>query len=295
MNLAARVWRTSGGPAAARADADLATFFGSGSDRLTDPRIIYDALSGRWFASISDIDGGAFCSPSRPAPTRPQPGRSRRSPRRAAPTSRGSASPTARSSSPPTSSTTAPRAARAPIGCELWVVNKQELLAGSTHAGFHDATVPTRTSRASRPCSRSRRPRRSMSVSVDAPSSRRRPSLRGRRHPARRGDRQEIATPSITRCSRPPLAAQPPTAAGGAAADRHERRPRARLGVGERAAVVLRRTPRASRRATRSSARARASWSSRPPRARSRPDTDLSQRGAHLFYPRSGRTRPAIS
>ena len=55
-NLAARTWRTSGGTALELQTQDLAVFFGSGSDRLTDPRIVYDALSGRWFASISDVD-----------------------------------------------------------------------------------------------------------------------------------------------------------------------------------------------------------------------------------------------
>jgi hypothetical protein len=33
---------------------DLPTFFIAGSDGMTDPRVYYDAASGRWFASISD-------------------------------------------------------------------------------------------------------------------------------------------------------------------------------------------------------------------------------------------------
>src|SRR3981081_2253113 len=60
VTLAERVWRTSGGAAPELQTQDLASFFRSGSDRLTDPRIIYDALSGRWFASISDVDANGI-------------------------------------------------------------------------------------------------------------------------------------------------------------------------------------------------------------------------------------------
>ena len=35
----------------------LSTFFGTGSDKITDPKLIFDLLSGRWFASISDETG----------------------------------------------------------------------------------------------------------------------------------------------------------------------------------------------------------------------------------------------
>ena len=55
VNLAERTWRTgSGRPSSCRRRSR--SFFGTRGDRLTDPRIVYDALSGRWFASISDLD-----------------------------------------------------------------------------------------------------------------------------------------------------------------------------------------------------------------------------------------------
>lgn len=56
VNLAARTWRTDTGAPQQLTTQTLAAFFGSGNDRLTDPRVLYDAPSGRWFASISDAD-----------------------------------------------------------------------------------------------------------------------------------------------------------------------------------------------------------------------------------------------
>ena len=60
VNLAARTWRTAtGAPAQQAQTIDLATFFGTGGDRLTDPRVIYDTASSRWFASIADVDSNS--------------------------------------------------------------------------------------------------------------------------------------------------------------------------------------------------------------------------------------------
>jgi hypothetical protein len=56
VNLAARTWRTGSGAPQQMATQALNDFFHAGTDRLTDPRILYDAQSSRWFASISDID-----------------------------------------------------------------------------------------------------------------------------------------------------------------------------------------------------------------------------------------------
>jgi hypothetical protein len=58
VNLAGRVWRTDASPAREAASFRLGDFFGTGNDRLTDPRILYDALGGRWFVSISDEETG---------------------------------------------------------------------------------------------------------------------------------------------------------------------------------------------------------------------------------------------
>src|SRR6266849_1030416 len=60
VNLAAQVWSTSAGSASQPVQTiGLESFFRTGGDRLTDPRVLYDVLSGRWFASVSDIDGSS--------------------------------------------------------------------------------------------------------------------------------------------------------------------------------------------------------------------------------------------
>jgi hypothetical protein len=56
VNLAARVWKTGGGPPQLVETVPLSAIFRTSGDRLTDPRVVYDAASGRWFASLSDED-----------------------------------------------------------------------------------------------------------------------------------------------------------------------------------------------------------------------------------------------
>jgi hypothetical protein len=59
VNVAERIWRTGGGAAPQVVlTQTLSSLFRSGNDLLTDPRIEYDAPSGRWFSSVSDVDAG---------------------------------------------------------------------------------------------------------------------------------------------------------------------------------------------------------------------------------------------
>lgn len=51
-NLQGQVWAKTGSPVGG--PFDLATFFGTGSDFISDPKVVYDKLSGRWIASILD-------------------------------------------------------------------------------------------------------------------------------------------------------------------------------------------------------------------------------------------------
>src|SRR6266571_5225875 len=51
VNLGLAVYTKLGQPLA---DYDLATFFGTGTDYLTDPQVQYDTLSDRWFVTITD-------------------------------------------------------------------------------------------------------------------------------------------------------------------------------------------------------------------------------------------------
>jgi hypothetical protein len=53
VNQVAMVWTHAG---AYQQTLPLSFFFGTGTDDLTDPQVLYDSQSGRWFASILDID-----------------------------------------------------------------------------------------------------------------------------------------------------------------------------------------------------------------------------------------------
>ena len=53
VNLEGQVWTKSGIPNGPT--FDLSSFFGTGSDYISDPKVLYDSQSNRWFASITDI------------------------------------------------------------------------------------------------------------------------------------------------------------------------------------------------------------------------------------------------
>ena len=284
VNLAARTWRTSAAAAVEVQTQDLATFFGSGSDRLTDPRIIYDALSGRWFASVSDVDDKSILV--------------------AVSTSGDPTATWTTTSYPAAGCADQPRLGVAdgtvvlaadifatcveggsrPIGSALWVINKQELLAGAKQPDF--------TTYGPDPNFSTFAPVQSLSptsteyvVSVDAPRSIVVHLFAVDGIPPAAVTVKQIATPLITRMSRPPLAAQPPTTAGLAQQpiDTNDDRildsvwEKDRLWFSGNTACV---PPGDS--LIRSCARVvELSTATRTITT----DSDLSQRGAHLFYP----------
>ena len=53
VNLQGEVWGKDGKPQGP--PFDLSSFFGTGSDSISDPKIFYDSSSGRWFSSITDV------------------------------------------------------------------------------------------------------------------------------------------------------------------------------------------------------------------------------------------------
>jgi len=61
-NIQMAIWNKNGGFIQS---APLSTFFGTGNDFISDPKVVFDSLSGHWFATI--LDGGqnqqANCSP----------------------------------------------------------------------------------------------------------------------------------------------------------------------------------------------------------------------------------------
>lgn len=213
VNLAVRVWRTGAGPAQAVQTLKLAQFFASGDDNLTDPRIVYDAPTGRWLASISDLGASGV---------------------RLAVSATGD--PTGRWT---LSSYVTPGCADQPrlgiadgivvlgadiyrdceaqgsqsTGSMLWVVNKEQLLAGST--------TPAVVTYGPDPGFSSFAPAQSLTptaidyvVSVNEPFSRIVHVLAVDGVPPGPVAIREVATPSIARLARPSFAAQPPGSSG---------------------------------------------------------------------------------
>jgi hypothetical protein len=213
VNLAARVWRTGSGPAQQVQTEPLSTFFSAGGDRLTDPRIVYDAPSGRWLASISDLDGSSIrlAVSATSDPTGPWTISSYVAPGCADQPRLGIADRVVVLSADifPACDAIGAR----PSGAELWVIAKDELLAGSTS--------PASTTYGPDPGYMTFAPAQSLSpapseyvVSVDQPFSRVAHVLEVTGVPPGAVSVREVATPAIGELSRPPFAAQPPTTGG---------------------------------------------------------------------------------
>ncbi|HSX22089.1 MAG TPA: hypothetical protein VLE97_04855 [Gaiellaceae bacterium] len=56
VNLAMRIWSTGSGAPTVVKTQQLSDFFGQSANSITDPRIEYDTASARWFATLSNID-----------------------------------------------------------------------------------------------------------------------------------------------------------------------------------------------------------------------------------------------
>jgi hypothetical protein len=210
VNLAVRFWRTGNGPAEQLITRRLESFFGSGADRLTDPRVVYDTQTGRWWASISDLDATSIqvAVSDTSDPTGHWTISSYRAPGCADQPRLGLADglvvigadifQNCQGEGSPAS------------GSELWIINKAQLLAGSTSPATTtygpDAGLASLT------------PVQSLSptateyvVSVNEPTSRVAHVLAVTGIPPASVSVTEAATPSINRLGRPPFAGQPPT------------------------------------------------------------------------------------
>jgi hypothetical protein len=209
VNLAERVWTTTGDAPFRAQTRSLALVFGTGSDRLTDPRVLYDAPSDRFFASVSDIDRSAvlLAVTSTDDPTGTWTVSTFRT--------RGCAD--------------QPRVGVADeivvvsadvfdgcelsdsglLGAELWTVNKAQLVAGSTMPDM--ATFgPTATYTSLTPAQSLSPTATAYVVSVDQRASRVAHLLTVDGVPPAAVNVQEVAAPAITPLLRPPPAAQPP-------------------------------------------------------------------------------------
>lgn len=137
VNAAERVWRTSstGAPQVALTQP-LSALYHSGGDQLTDPRLEYDAPSGRWLASVSDIDSGSvlLAVSQTSDPTGAWSTYSFRSQGCADQPRLGVADGIVVLGADVF--TNCDNASAASLGAELWIVNKQQLLAGAANPSF---------------------------------------------------------------------------------------------------------------------------------------------------------------
>jgi hypothetical protein len=213
VNLAERTWRTGNGSAQVAQTRPLASFFGSASGQLTDPRILYDAASGRWLASISDIGAASvlLAVSSTSDPTGAWTVSSYKAPGCADQPRLGLTDVTIVLAADIFRNCTENGAQ--PIGSEVWIVNKQELLAGAKTPDF--ATYGPAASISSLAPAQSLSPTGTdYAVSADEPTSRVVHLYAIDGIPPAAVTVKEIATPAITRLVRPQFAAQPATPAG---------------------------------------------------------------------------------
>src|SRR5919197_1100109 len=193
VNLAARVWATGGG-----------------APGLTDPRVTYDAASGRFFASVSDVTrAGVLLAVSTSG-----------DPTGSWTVSSFSASGCADQTRLGLADATVVLAADVYDGCEqagthllgaeLWTVSKADLVAGSTAPAF--ATFgPTSTYASLAPAQSLSPTSPDYVVSVDQRASRVVHLLTVDGVPPDAVTVKEVAAPPITPLLRPPPASQPPT------------------------------------------------------------------------------------
>jgi hypothetical protein len=213
-NLAARIWTTGAGSPQQAQTLSLGSVFRTNNDRLTDPRILYDLPSGRWFASIADLDtSGVVLAVSRSSdPTAGWNVYSYAASGCADQPRLGVADGIVVIAADVFSSCVEEFAPL--VGNEMWIVNKQQLVDG--------ATTPASTTYGPDKSLQSLAPVQSLSstateyvVSVDSPSSGLVHLLTVDGIPPDAVRVQSVASLPISLLAPPPRAAQPPTGTGG--------------------------------------------------------------------------------
>ena len=209
VNLAERVWSTSTGTPQLLKSQSLPAFFGVPNDQLTDPRIVYDASTGRWLASIADEEtDGVLLAVSRTGdPTGGWSIHSFVAPG-CADQPRLGLSDTVVVLAADVFANCGEAGPAPVVGGELWVVNKRQLLS--------DAAAVASTTYGPDPAYSSLAPVQSLSststeyvVSVDTPSSRVVHLLAVDGTPPAAVAVREIATLPISPLQQPPPARQP--------------------------------------------------------------------------------------
>jgi hypothetical protein len=215
VNLAARMWRTSPGvPAQEAATLGLGDLFRAGTDRLTDPRVLYDAPSGRWFASISDLDTNSVLLAVSPGvdPTVPWNTYSFASPGCADQPRLGIADGIVVLAADIFSSCDEGFAPR--LGGELWIVNKAQLVAGAADPAS-TTLGPERSVESLAPVQSLSASATEYAVAVDLPFSRVVHLFTIDGIPPADVHVQQVATLPVSSLTRPPPGQEPPTGNGG--------------------------------------------------------------------------------
>ncbi|HET7571125.1 MAG TPA: hypothetical protein VFJ77_00485 [Gaiellaceae bacterium] len=216
VNLELRIWRVSGGRLTAVSTDTLADFFRVGDD-LSDPRILYDTQSGRWFASITTIDGDSvlLATSASADPTGDWTVTGLDAPGCADQPRLGTSDGLVVVAADVFSNCASERFARA-RGAELWLLSKADLLAGST-APAQTTYGPTLAYSSLTPAHSLSSTATEYAVSLDDGASSVLHVLALAGAPPNVTVR-EVATPAIRPVSTPPNATEP-TGAGGGVAD----------------------------------------------------------------------------
>ena len=213
VNLAGRVWRTGGGAPQEVSTFTLNSFFNVGDDTTTDPRILFDAASSRWFASLSDEDAHTVlvAVSAGPDPTAPWSIYTFAAPGCADQPRLGVADGIVVLGADVFRSCDE----RAPLlGSELWVVNKQQLVTGAPTVA--SSTYGPRADYSSFAPVQSLSPTSTeYVVSVDQPRSSVVHLLTVTGIPPAAVQITEVATPGIRPLAAPPNSPQPPPSRGG--------------------------------------------------------------------------------
>jgi hypothetical protein len=285
VNLAARVWRTSPGvPAQEAMTLGLGDLFGAGSDRLTDPRVLFDAPSGRWFASVSDLDtNSVLLAVSKGIdPTASWSTYTFAAPGCADQPRLGIADGIVVLAADVFSSCDEGFAPR--LGSELWIVNKAQVLAGAADPAS-STFGPEQSVESLAPVQSLSATGTEYAVSVEIPSSRVVHLLTIDGVPPAAVHVQQVASLPVLPLSAPPPGQEPATASGGRQPAIGTNDDRildsvwengklwfsANTGCNPAGDTLLRACARVTELAT---ATRTVNW-----------DTNLSQAGAHLFYP----------
>ncbi|HET7572770.1 MAG TPA: hypothetical protein VFJ77_08920 [Gaiellaceae bacterium] len=209
VNVAMKVWSTASSPPAEVDGAALPALFHASGDDLTDPRILFDVPSQRWYASIADVDtGSVLLAVSRGSdPTGDWDVHSYSAAGACPDQPRLGISDAVVVLAADVFTRCEGRGSRA-LGSQLWVVNKAQLVAGAASPASRSLGPSLRYASVQPVHSLSAAPTQ-YAVSLDGPGAPSVHLLRVDGVPPAAVALAEIAAPALTPLSQPPRAVEP--------------------------------------------------------------------------------------